>query len=51
MPISQYVLQFPQEMHIPGFTSIRKRPTFCIHPRTAAIGQKLRHHTRGPNTG
>ena len=28
IPISQYVLQLPQEMHMPGFTVIRYRPTF-----------------------
>ena len=52
MPISQYVEQLPHEMHWPPFVVMRKREkNRCWRPRTAAIGQPKRHHTRLPISG
>src|SRR5690606_30182420 len=52
IPISQYVEQFPQEMHCPPFVVMRKREKKrCCRPRIAAIGHPNRHQTRAPING
>src|SRR6266568_6092043 len=51
MPISQYVEQFPQEMHMSFFTVMRNLPNFWMRPRIAAMGQPNRHQTRVPISG
>lgn len=51
IPISQYVEQAPQDMHMSFFTRIQNLPFLPTSPSSAAMGQKKRHQTREPSVG